>query len=50
MSKMILVDTRGILHAEREDMDELMLKNPWKYELGLKNKTGRKGVEIFRRL
>jgi malate dehydrogenase (oxaloacetate-decarboxylating) len=44
MSKMILVDTRGILHAEREDMDELMLKNPWKYELGLKtNREKRSG-------
>ena len=44
MSKMILVDTRGILHAEREDMDELMLKNPWKYELGLKtNREKRRG-------
>lgn len=36
MSKMILIDTKGILHAEREDMDELMLKNPWKYDLALK--------------
>ena len=44
MSRMILVDTRGILHAEREDMDELMLKNPWKYELGLKtNREKRRG-------
>ncbi|MEM0383579.1 MAG: NADP-dependent malic enzyme [Candidatus Caldarchaeum sp.] len=36
MSRMMLVDSQGILHAEREDMDELMLKNPWKYELALK--------------
>lgn len=36
MSKMVLVDTKGILHSEREDMDELMLKNPLKYELALK--------------
>jgi len=36
MTKMIIVDSKGILHAEREDMDELMLKNPWKYQLSLK--------------
>ncbi|MCS6769031.1 MAG: NADP-dependent malic enzyme [Candidatus Caldarchaeum sp.] len=36
MSRIVLVDSVGILHAEREDMDELMLKNPWKYELALK--------------
>jgi malate dehydrogenase (oxaloacetate-decarboxylating) len=46
MSKMILVDTRGILHAEREDMDELMLKNPWKYELGLKTNREKKSGDI----
>ncbi|BAJ51056.1 malate dehydrogenase (oxaloacetate-decarboxylating) [Candidatus Caldarchaeum subterraneum] len=36
ISKMMLVDTKGILYSEREDMDELMLKHPWKYELALK--------------
>ncbi len=46
MSKMILVDTRGILHAEREDMDELMLKNPWKYELGLKTNREKRSGDI----
>ncbi len=46
MSKMILVDTRGILHAEREDMDELMLKNPWKYELGLKTNREKRHGDI----
>ncbi|MDJ0270865.1 MAG: NADP-dependent malic enzyme [Aigarchaeota archaeon] len=39
--KLILVDSRGILHAERDDMDELMLKNPWKYELALKTNRER---------
>ncbi len=34
--KMILVDSKGILHSEREDIDELMLRNKWKYELALK--------------
>jgi malate dehydrogenase (oxaloacetate-decarboxylating) len=46
MSKMILVDTRSILHAEREDMDELMLKNPWKYELGLKTNREKRSGDI----
>ncbi|MCX8200740.1 MAG: NADP-dependent malic enzyme [Candidatus Caldarchaeum sp.] len=36
MSKLILIDSKGILHSERDDIDELMLHNPWKYELALK--------------
>jgi malate dehydrogenase (oxaloacetate-decarboxylating) len=31
----ILVDSKGILHSEREDMDQLQLKNRWKYEMAL---------------
>lgn len=43
-SNLILVDSRGILHPEREDMDGLLLRNPWKYELALKtNGERRKG-------
>ncbi len=34
--EMLLVDRKGILHPEREDIDQLMLKNRWKYELALK--------------
>ncbi len=42
--KIVLVDSKGVLHAEREDMDELMLKHPLKYELALKtNKIGVRG-------
>ncbi|MEZ0247637.1 MAG: NADP-dependent malic enzyme [Thermoproteus sp.] len=41
---LILVDTRGILHPERDDMDRLMVENPWKYDLALKtNAERRKG-------
>jgi malate dehydrogenase (oxaloacetate-decarboxylating) len=36
LRKMVLVDSKGILHAEREDLDQLMLKHPRKYELALK--------------
>ncbi|WP_291767098.1 NAD(P)-dependent malic enzyme [Caldivirga sp. UBA161] len=43
---MILIDSKGPLHAEREDMDKLMLNNPWKYDLALKtNKERSKTVE-----
>ncbi len=42
--KIMLVDTKGILEAEREDMDQLMLHHKWKYELALKtNGSRRKG-------
>ncbi len=36
---MIVIDSKGILHADREDMDSLMLKNPWKYEVALKTNS-----------
>ena len=39
-SRLSLVDQKGILHAEREDMDELMIRNPWKYRLALKTNGG----------
>jgi len=35
-----LVDQRGILHAERDDVDELMLRNPWKYRFALRTNGG----------
>ncbi len=37
----ILVDKKGTLHPEREDLDELELHNPWKYELALKTNADR---------
>ncbi len=41
---MIVLDSKGILHPEREDMDRLMIRNPWKYEIAMKsNKEGVKG-------
>ena len=43
---MILIDSKGPLHADREDMDKLMLNNPWKYDLALKtNKERSKTIE-----
>jgi malate dehydrogenase (oxaloacetate-decarboxylating) len=32
----IVVDSKGILNPEREDIDHMMLQNKWKYELALK--------------
>ncbi|HZY91267.1 MAG TPA: NADP-dependent malic enzyme [Thermoplasmata archaeon] len=44
MHRLTIVDHRGVLHAEREDLDELMLRNPWKYRLALQTEGGgRKG-------
>ncbi|HTT15468.1 MAG TPA: NADP-dependent malic enzyme [Thermoplasmata archaeon] len=42
--RITLVDSHGILDAERDDVDELMLRNPWKYRLALQtNGGGRRG-------
>jgi len=38
---LILIDSKGALHAERDDMDSLMLKNRWKYELALRTNKER---------
>ncbi|MBI3840931.1 MAG: NADP-dependent malic enzyme [Thaumarchaeota archaeon] len=32
---LIVLDSRGVLHPEREDMDQLSLRNRWKYEIAL---------------
>lgn len=40
---MILIDSQGTLHPDRPDMDSLMLKNRWKYELAIKT-NGRRVV------
>jgi malate dehydrogenase (oxaloacetate-decarboxylating) len=41
LGKMRIVDSRGILHPEREDIDELLLKNRWKYELAIESNRDR---------
>ncbi|MFN3804377.1 MAG: NADP-dependent malic enzyme [Pyrobaculum sp.] len=41
---LILVDSRGILHPERDDIDKMMLENPWKYKYAIEtNAERRKG-------
>lgn len=34
---MYLVDTKGILHAERDDIDKLRFENPWKYQIAIES-------------
>jgi len=47
LKNIIMVDSKGVLHAEREDMDSLMKNNPWKYELGLQtNSANIKGTVV----
>jgi malate dehydrogenase (oxaloacetate-decarboxylating) len=41
VGKMRVVDSRGILHPEREDIDELLLRNRWKYELAIESNRER---------
>ncbi len=43
LGNVTLVDSKGVLHPEREDMDSLMRNNPWKYDLGIR--TNRKRVQ-----
>ncbi len=38
--RLSLVDQKGILHAERDDVDELMVRNPWKYRAALRTNGG----------
>jgi malate dehydrogenase (oxaloacetate-decarboxylating) len=37
----ILVDSKGVLHSEREDIDQLFLKNRWKYDMALATNSSR---------
>jgi len=39
--KMRLVDTKGVLYAEREDVDELKINDPWKYDLAVRTNRDR---------
>ncbi len=42
--KWVMVDSKGILHKDRPDMEQLKEKNPWKYEWAVKtNAEGRTG-------
>lgn len=38
---LIVIDTKGILHPEREDIDYLSLKNKWKFQLAMETNGDR---------
>ena len=38
---LIVLDSKGILHPEREDIDKLMLKNRWKHDIALRTNGDR---------
>ena len=38
---LIVLDSKGILYPEREDIDQLLLRNKWKYELAIKTNGDR---------
>ncbi len=40
--KMVVVDSKGILHPNRPDIEELKVKNPWKYRVAME--TNAEGV------
>jgi malate dehydrogenase (oxaloacetate-decarboxylating) len=37
----VVLDSKGILYPEREDVDQLMLRNKWKYEIALRTNGDR---------
>ncbi len=38
---LIVLDSKGILHPEREDIDKLMLRNRWKHDIALRTNGDR---------
>jgi malate dehydrogenase (oxaloacetate-decarboxylating) len=47
-SRLSLVDHRGILDAERDDVDELSVRHPWKYRLALQTDGGGRHGDLAR--
>ncbi|MGC9050904.1 NAD(P)-dependent malic enzyme, partial [Pyrobaculum sp.] len=39
---LILVDSKGILHPERDDIDKMMIENPWKYKYAIETNAERR--------
>ena len=37
---MVVIDSKGVLHPEREDIDKLMISHPWKYRVAIETKGG----------
>ncbi|HYB63231.1 MAG TPA: NADP-dependent malic enzyme [Thermoplasmata archaeon] len=49
-ARLSLVDHHGILHAERDDVDELSVRHPWKYRLALRTNGGGRTGDLARAL
>lgn len=41
LRKIVVLDSKGILHPEREDVDQLLLRNKWKYDIAIKTNGDR---------
>ncbi len=39
-SNIVVVDSKGVLHPDREDIDRLMVSNPWKYQIAVETDGG----------
>ncbi|ABM80025.1 NAD(P)-dependent malic enzyme [Hyperthermus butylicus] len=37
---MVVVDSKGVLHSQREDIEKLKEKNPWKYQIAVETDGG----------
>ncbi|HYA10427.1 MAG TPA: NADP-dependent malic enzyme [Thermoplasmata archaeon] len=46
--RLTLVDHKGVLHAERDDVDELSVRHPWKYRLALRTNGGGRTGDLGR--
>jgi malate dehydrogenase (oxaloacetate-decarboxylating) len=47
-ARLSLVDHKGILDAERDDVDELSVRHPWKYRLALQTNGGGRTGDLAR--
>ena len=47
---LILVDSKGILYAERKDIHDLMLRHKWKYEIALRTNKDRVAGDLAQAL
>ncbi len=36
----VVLDSKGVLHPDREDIDKLMISHPWKYQIAIETKGG----------
>ncbi len=36
----VVLDSRGVLHPDRPDIDKLMISHPWKYQIAIETKGG----------